>query len=133
MHRASFDAVVCTFSLCGIPDYQKPWPRWYGYCDPAGCCCLPTHVASSSRALRAGQRVLGLVMVPLGGEHFLRHPIEHVRAAGLRIERHDRFAAGGKRSACDVHRECGDYGGYCRSCGGAWRRPPIWAPMEGCP
>ncbi|MGH3902330.1 MAG: class I SAM-dependent methyltransferase, partial [Pseudonocardiaceae bacterium] len=55
---------------------------------------LADHVASSSRVLRAGQHLLELVTVPLGGEHFLRRPLENVRAAGFQIERQDRFAAG---------------------------------------
>lgn len=61
---------------------------------PGGVLLLADHVASSQRALRASQRLLELVTIPVGGEHFLRRPIEHVHAAGLRIERHDRFAAG---------------------------------------
>jgi len=51
-------------------------------------------VAGSSALLRTGQWLLERASVPIGGEHFLRRPIEHVRAAGLKIERHDRFALG---------------------------------------
>jgi hypothetical protein len=38
--------------------------------------------------------LLEVATVPLGGEHFLRRPIELVRAAGLTVERHERFALG---------------------------------------
>lgn len=34
------------------------------------------------------------VTVPLGGEHFRRRPFTHVQAAGLQVERRDRFKAG---------------------------------------
>ncbi|MGH3670086.1 MAG: hypothetical protein ACRDSH_05560, partial [Pseudonocardiaceae bacterium] len=55
---------------------------------------LADHVVAARPALRALQRTAELVSIPLGGEHFRRRPIELVRAAGLTIERHDRFAAG---------------------------------------
>ena len=61
---------------------------------PGGVLLLADHVASSVPVLRAIQRGFEWVTIPLGGEHFRRRPLEHVRAAGLRIERHDRFAAG---------------------------------------
>ena len=90
----TFDTVVCTFSLCAIPDHHKALTEMMRILRPGGVLLLADHVASSYRVLRASQRVLELVTVPLGGEHFLRRPIEHVRAAGFRIDRHDRFAAG---------------------------------------
>lgn len=91
---ATFDTVVCTFSLCAIPDHRRALAEMVRVLRPGGVLLLADHVASSGRAQRAGQRLLELVTIPLGGEHFLRRPIEHVRAAGFRIERHDRFAAG---------------------------------------
>jgi ubiquinone/menaquinone biosynthesis C-methylase UbiE len=91
---ATFDTVVCTFSLCGIPDYRQALAEMARVLRPGGVLLLADHVASSVPALRAIQRALEWVAVPLGGEHFRRRPLEHVRAAGFRIERHDRFAAG---------------------------------------
>jgi ubiquinone/menaquinone biosynthesis C-methylase UbiE len=91
---ATFDTVVCTFSLCAIPDHRKALAEMTRVLRPGGLLLLADHVASPGRALRAAQWVLELVTVPLGGEHFRRRPLEHVRAAGFRIERHDRFAAG---------------------------------------
>src|SRR6266540_2596466 len=70
----SFDTVVCTFSLCGIPDERQA-------------------VAEMRRVLRPGGLLL-LATVPLGGEHFLRRPLEHVRAQGFQIQRHERFKLG---------------------------------------
>lgn len=91
---AAFDTVVCTFSLCAIPDHHKALVEMARVLRPGGALLLADHVASTVRVLRAGQRVLELGSIPLGGEHLLRRPIEHVRAAGFRIEGHDRFAAG---------------------------------------
>jgi ubiquinone/menaquinone biosynthesis C-methylase UbiE len=91
---ATFDTVVCTFSLCAIPDHRKALAEMTRVLRPGGVLLLADHVASSVRVVRAIQRLLELATIPLGGEHFLRRPSEHVRAAGLGIERHDRFAAG---------------------------------------
>lgn len=91
---AAFDTVVCTFSLCAIPDHRKALAEMTRVLRPGGLLLLADHVASSSRLLRALQLVLELATIPVGGEHFRRRPSAHVRAAGLRIERHDRFAAG---------------------------------------
>jgi ubiquinone/menaquinone biosynthesis C-methylase UbiE len=91
---STFDTVVCTFSLCAIPDHREALAEMTRVLRPGGVLLLADHVASSVRVLRASQRVLEWVTIPVGGEHFLRRPIEHVRAAGFRIEGHDRFAAG---------------------------------------
>lgn len=91
---ASFDSVVCTLSLCAIPDHRRAVAEMVRVLRPGGTLLLADHVAAPHPALRAVQRIAELVSVPLGGEHFRRRPIELVRAAGLRVERHDRFAAG---------------------------------------
>ena len=44
--------------------------------------------------MRAIQRVLELVTVPLQGEHLLRRPLRHVQAEGLDVERRERFRLG---------------------------------------
>jgi ubiquinone/menaquinone biosynthesis C-methylase UbiE len=91
---ATFDTVVCTFSLCAIPDHRRALAEMTRVLRPGGVLLLADHVASSVPVLRATQRALEWVTIPRGGEHFRRRPLEHVRAAGFRIERHDRFAAG---------------------------------------
>jgi ubiquinone/menaquinone biosynthesis C-methylase UbiE len=90
----AFDTVVCTFSLCAIPDHRAALAEMIRVLRPGGLLLLADHVASTTAPIRAGQRLLELGSVPIGGEHFLRRPIEHVRAAGFEIERHDRFAQG---------------------------------------
>jgi hypothetical protein len=45
-------------------------------------------------AARAVQRALEIFTVPLGGEHFLRRPLNQVRAAGFGIEQVQRFKLG---------------------------------------
>ncbi len=90
----SFDTVVCTFSLCAIPDERRALAEMGRVLRPGGLLLLADHVVSSWWPLRAGQWLLDLVTVPLGGEHFLRRPLEQVRALGFQLQRHERFKAG---------------------------------------
>ncbi len=91
---ATFDTVVCTLSLCAIPDDRRAIAEMIRVLKPGGRLLLLDHIAGSSRPLRALQRLLELVTVPLGGEHVLRRPLRHVQSAGLQIEQRDRFKLG---------------------------------------
>jgi len=91
---ASFDTVVCTFSLCGIPDDRQAVREMDRVLRPGGQLLLADHVESSRWYARAAQRLIELVTVPLGGEHFRRRPFIQVRALGYAIERHQRFTLG---------------------------------------
>jgi len=91
---ACFDTVVCTFSLCAIPDHRRALTQMIRVLRPGGRLLLADHVVSSNPAVRAGQWLAERVTIPIGGEHFRRRPIELVRAAGLPIEGHDRFTLG---------------------------------------
>jgi len=91
---ASFDTVVCTFSLCAIPGERRAVAEMSRVLRPGGRLLLADHVAGSAWPVRAIQRALELVTVPLGGEHFLRRPLEQVQAAGFGIEQRERFKLG---------------------------------------
>jgi SAM-dependent methyltransferase len=91
---ASFDTVVCTYSLCAIPDEQRAVAEMVRVLRPGGTLLLADHVASTARPVRVAQRLLELVTVPHGGEHYLRRPLDTVQAAGLIIDAHDRFKLG---------------------------------------
>lgn len=91
---ASFDTVVCTFSLCAIPDDRRAVAEMKRVLRPGGRLLLADHVAGSLWPVRAVQRLLEVVTVPQGGEHFLRRPYDLVRAEGLEIERQQRFNLG---------------------------------------
>jgi ubiquinone/menaquinone biosynthesis C-methylase UbiE len=91
---ASFDTVVCTFGLCAIPDHTRAINEMTRVLRPGGRLILVDHIESTSRVVRAVQRFLEIFTVPLGGEHFLRRPMNQVRAAGLEIDKVDRFKLG---------------------------------------
>lgn len=90
----SFDTVVCTFSLCSIPDDRQAIAEMRRVLRPGGRLLLGDHIAGSAWPTRAVQWLLELVTIPLGGEHFRRRPLEQVRAQGLQIERQERFKLG---------------------------------------
>src|SRR6266545_3754450 len=87
----SFDTVVCTFSLCVIFDDRQAVAEMRRVLRPGGRLLLADHIAGSAWPTRAVQWLLELVTIPLGGEHFRRRPLEHVRALGFQVERQERF------------------------------------------
>ncbi|WP_216215286.1 class I SAM-dependent methyltransferase [Amycolatopsis aidingensis] len=91
---ASFDTVVCTFSLCAVPDDRVAVGQMWRVLRPGGLLLLADHVVSTALFARAVQRLLEVVSVPVGGENFRRRPLLHVREQGFDIERHERFKLG---------------------------------------
>ena len=91
---ASFDTVLATFSLCAIPDHAQAAREMHRVLRPGGLLILADHVAGAALPTRMVQRLIETVSVPLGGEHFLRRPLHQVKAAGLLVERRERFKLG---------------------------------------
>ncbi|ALG14995.1 class I SAM-dependent methyltransferase [Kibdelosporangium phytohabitans] len=90
----SFDTVVCTLGLCAIPDHVRAVGEMVRVLRSGGRLVLVDHVAASSGVVRALQRLMELITVPMAGEHFLRRPILEVQARGLTVEQHQRFTRG---------------------------------------
>jgi ubiquinone/menaquinone biosynthesis C-methylase UbiE len=90
----SFDTVVCTFSLCAIPDDRRAIAEMRRVLRPGGRLLLADHIVSSAPWARAIQWLLDLITVPLQGEHFRRRPLREVGVQGFQIERQERFKLG---------------------------------------
>jgi len=86
----SFDAVVCTLSLCNIPDVGAAVVEMRRVLRQAGRLLLVDHIRSSVRLVRWIQRLMELLTVRLGGDHLVRRPLEAVVRAGFVLERHHR-------------------------------------------
>jgi ubiquinone/menaquinone biosynthesis C-methylase UbiE len=91
---ACFDTVVATYVLCAVPDDGRALSEMVRVLRPGGLLLLADHIASGAWPVRAIQRLIEVVTVPLQGEHFLRRPLGHVKAAGLQVEQRQRFRLG---------------------------------------
>ena len=91
---ASFDAVVCTLSLCNIPDDRRAVAEMKRVLRPRGRLLLLDHVRASSKAWLAAQRLLEPLSWRFSCDHLLRRPLEHVLAEGFEVEQRDRYKAG---------------------------------------
>lgn len=91
---ATFDTVVCAFSLCSIPDDRKAVAEMRRVLRPGGRLVLIDHVPSTTRLWRNVQWLIEQVTLRVEGEHLLRRPLEHVRAERFEIERAERLKAG---------------------------------------
>jgi ubiquinone/menaquinone biosynthesis C-methylase UbiE len=91
---ATFDTVVCTFSLCSIPDDRKAITEMKRVLQAGGRLLLIDHVPSTTRLWRDIQRLSEQVTLRVQGQHMLRRPLKHVRAEGFEIERAERLKAG---------------------------------------
>lgn len=90
----SFDTVVCTFSLCAIPDQSRAVAEMVRVVRPGGRLLLADHIGSSFRLVRAFQSLLEKATIPLAGEHWVHRPLGEVEAAGLDVETSQRFNLG---------------------------------------
>lgn len=80
---AGFDTVVCTFSLCSIPDDRAAVAEMARVLRPGGRLILVEHVASPSPPVRAVQWLIHQVTYRLACEHMLRRPRRVLAATGL--------------------------------------------------
>jgi len=81
----SFDTVVCTLSLCSIPDDGKAVREVRRVLRPGGHFLFLEHVRSPVLPVRTVQRIWDVFSVRLEGDHLLREPLDQLRAAEFEI------------------------------------------------
>jgi ubiquinone/menaquinone biosynthesis C-methylase UbiE len=91
---ARFDSVVCTLSLCTIPDDRAAVAEVCRVLRPGGRFLLLEHVRSPLLPIRFAERLLEPLMLRFEGDHLLREPLDHSRAEGFEIERLERSKLG---------------------------------------
>ncbi len=94
LNDESFDTVVCTFSLCTIPDDRAAVSEAWRVLRPGGRLLLAEHVRSPRRAVRRGQRLLDPLAVRFQGDHLVREPLEHLSEQGFSVEQLERYSLG---------------------------------------
>lgn len=91
---ATFDSVVCTYSLCNIPDPRLAVAEMKRVLRHGGKLILVDHTRSSVAPILWLQRAIELITVRVEGEYMTRRPLEHVQAMGLNVMESDRLRAG---------------------------------------
>ncbi len=91
---ATFDSVVCTLSLCTIPDDRAAVAEVRRVLRPGGRFVVLEHLRSPARAVRAVQRLVAPALLRFGADHVLREPLEQVQAEGFSIELLERSKLG---------------------------------------
>ena len=91
---ASFDSVVCTFSLCTIPDDAAAVAEARRVLRPGGRFLLAEHVRSTQPAVRAVQQVIDPLTVRFACDHMVREPLRHLEVEGFEIEELQRYGLG---------------------------------------
>jgi ubiquinone/menaquinone biosynthesis C-methylase UbiE len=89
---SSFDTVVCTYSLCNVPDEARTVSEMKRVLKPGGRLILVDHIRSSVPPIFWFQRLLEVVSNK--GDHMTRRPSLHVERAGFEIQDRDRLRAG---------------------------------------
>lgn len=81
-----FDTVVCTLSLCCIPNERQAIAEVWRVLRPGGRFVALEHVRSPNTLIRGLERLLDSYTVRTQGDHLLREPVETVQAAGFSID-----------------------------------------------
>lgn len=91
---ASFDTVVCTFSLCNIPDVERTITEMKRVLKPGGRMILVDHIGSSVKPIFWFQRFIEFFSKRAEGEYQTRRPLVQVKKAGFEIQESERSHAG---------------------------------------
>ena len=105
--RASFDTIVCTFTLCTIPDVAAAFHEMRRVLRPGGRFLFAEHGRAPDAAVARWQERLTPFWKPLaGGCHLNRDIPALIRAGGFRIEEMDVGYLSRPRLLTYVYRGC---------------------------
>jgi ubiquinone/menaquinone biosynthesis C-methylase UbiE len=92
--NSRFDSVVCTYSLCSVPDVARAISEMKRVLKPGGHLILLDHINSSVKPIFWFQRLVEAVTSRTEGEYMTRRPSIQVEAEGFEIQTRDRLRAG---------------------------------------
>lgn len=88
---ASFDTVVCTYSLCNVPDDSKAIREMQRVLKPGGRLILVDHIRSAVKPVFWIQKVWEFFSIRIDGDHQTRRPSLLLKAAGFEVLKRDRM------------------------------------------
>lgn len=91
---AAYDTVVCSLSMCSIPDPAAAIDEMKRVLVPGGRLLLLDHVGSTWPPIYAVQWLAERISVRMAGEYYTRRPLPWVEAAGFEIVETERRKAG---------------------------------------
>jgi ubiquinone/menaquinone biosynthesis C-methylase UbiE len=90
----TFETVVCTYSLCSVPDVALAIAEMKRVLEPGGRLILVDHTRSTVIPIFWLQWLMEFIPSRTKGEYMTRRPALQVVATGFEIETHDRLRAG---------------------------------------
>lgn len=90
----SFDTVVCTYSLCNIPDPYRAVGEIKRVMRPGGKLILVDHIRSAVKPVLWIQKAVEFLSARFEGEHMTRRPLEQVKAHGFIVTERQRSGPG---------------------------------------
>jgi ubiquinone/menaquinone biosynthesis C-methylase UbiE len=101
---ASFDSIVCTWTLCSIPNVYRALDEMRRVLKPGGNLIFIEHGRSPETGVARTQQWLEPLWKPIGGGcHLTRQPDQLLESAGFRIERLDQGYQPGPRFAAYMY------------------------------
>jgi ubiquinone/menaquinone biosynthesis C-methylase UbiE len=91
----SFDTVVCTYSLCNIPDPHQAVSEMARVLRPGGTLILVDHIRSAVQPVLWLQKAIEFFSRRFEGEHLTRRPSTHVATGGFDIVEKEQLAPAG--------------------------------------
>jgi ubiquinone/menaquinone biosynthesis C-methylase UbiE len=92
---AFFDSVLCTYSLCNIPDLDRSISEMFRVLKPGGRLVLVDHIRSSWLPVYLLQKVIELASLRIDGDYMTRRPSDRLSRHGFSIDEQERFRFGG--------------------------------------
>lgn len=91
---ATFDSVVCTFSLCNIPDVDRAVGEMKRVLKPGGRLLLVDHIRSAVKPVYWVQKLMERISLRRDGDHMTRRPLDQVFSNGFEVKERERFRWG---------------------------------------
>lgn len=91
---SSFDSVVCTYSLCNIPDPHHAVGEMKRVLRAGGRLVLVDHIRSSTKPVLWVQKFIEFFSMRIEGEFMTRRPLEEVNAHAFTVTERERLGPG---------------------------------------